>query len=140
LCSERRYKVYTKTGDKGSSSLYNGERRDKDDDFFMALGDTDELNATIGLAREYCAVAGVGITDQLVQLQSRLLDVGSSIATPIKTSSAEQLARVTFPAEITPQIEQWIDAMDEKLPPLKNFILPVSTGPSFDLLALRDER
>lgn len=50
----RRYKVYTKTGDGGSASLYNGERRPKEDQTFAALGDVDELNSALGVAREFC--------------------------------------------------------------------------------------
>lgn len=49
------YKVYTKTGDAGSSSLYNGERRPKEDRAFCALGDVDELNSALGAAREFCS-------------------------------------------------------------------------------------
>lgn len=120
----RRYRVYTRTGDKGESSLYNGERRTKDDEFFMALGDVDELNACIGLAREYGAVGSIGIEEQLVEIQSRLLDVGSAIATPRKSSRPEQLERALFSPDFTTQLEQWIDTMDDQLPPLKNFILP----------------
>lgn len=120
-----RYKVYTKTGDKGTTSLYNNERRPKDDAFFEALGDVDELNASIGLSREHCAALGVGIEAQLAEIQSRLLDAGSAIATPARSSRPEQLARAAFSSDITATLEGWIDAMEEALPPLKNFILPV---------------
>jgi ATP:cob(I)alamin adenosyltransferase len=131
-----RYKVYTKTGDKGTSSLFNGLRKPKDDDFFAALGDVDELNACVGLSREHCLASGVGIEGQLVEIQCRLLDVGSAIATPKLSSSQAQLERVKFNDAITASLETWIDAMDEELPPLKNFILPVrliSFSASFSL-------
>jgi ATP:cob(I)alamin adenosyltransferase len=120
-----RYKVYTKTGDGGSTSLYSGERRKKDDAFFHALGDVDELNAAIGLSREHCAPLGGELVGQLVEIQSRLLDAGSAIATPATSSRPEQLARAAFDTAITAHLEAWIDAMEEALPPLKNFILPV---------------
>ena len=48
-------KIYTKTGDKGMTSLYNGERLLKNSDYFAALGDVDELNSAIGLARGTCS-------------------------------------------------------------------------------------
>jgi cob(I)alamin adenosyltransferase len=123
--SSVRYKVYTKTGDGGSTSLYSGERRKKDDAFFHALGDVDELNAAVGLSREHCAPLGAGLETQLVEIQSRLLDAGSAIATPASSSRPEQLARAAFDGAITAHLEAWIDAMEEALPPLKNFILPV---------------
>lgn len=126
MCRSRRFRVYTRTGDKGTSSLYNGERRNKDDDVFEALGDVDELNASLGLAREFVAEGSVGIQDQLVWIQSRLLDVGSTIATPPDKAKPEVLARVAFPHAHAEQLEQWIDVMDDQLPPLSNFILPVS--------------
>lgn len=116
-------RVYTRTGDAGTTSLFNGERRSKDELYFAALGDVDELNAHLGLAREHCGLEGVGIEEQLVEIQSRLLDAGSAIATPQRSSSPERLLRTGFP-DHTAQLEGWIDAMDDTLPALKNFILP----------------
>ena len=61
---------------------------------------------------------------QLKEIQSRLLDVGSAVATPAETSSQHRRERVTFDAAATSRLEVWIDAMDEELPQLRNFILP----------------
>ncbi|KAK9818039.1 hypothetical protein WJX72_006084 [[Myrmecia] bisecta] len=120
-----RMRVYTKTGDKGSSSLYNGERRLKDDKVFHALGDVDELNSSLGMAREFAREQQLtAILPQLETIQSRLLDVGSAVATPTDTSSERKLQRVQFDAASTQALEDWIDAMDEQLPQLTNFILP----------------
>jgi len=117
-------KIYTKTGDQGTSSLYSGERRSKDDTVFAALGDVDELNSVIGVAREYAKAIDATLSDQLETIQSRLLDVGSAVATPIPSSSDSKLKRVSFTASSTPQLEKWIDQWDEQLPTLFNFILP----------------
>lgn len=76
--------VYTRTGDQGTSSLYNLQREEKDSKYFMALGDTDELNANLGLVRELCQKETLReLDDRLVLIQSRLLDIGSAIATPL---------------------------------------------------------
>lgn len=61
--------VYTRTGDKGKSSLFNGERRSKDDDIFNALGTVDELSSSIGVANHYCKKAGNGLEDKLVEVR-----------------------------------------------------------------------
>eukprot|EP00271_Cylindrocystis_brebissonii_P002058 TRINITY_DN12400_c0_g1_i1.p1 TRINITY_DN12400_c0_g1~~TRINITY_DN12400_c0_g1_i1.p1 ORF type:complete len:260 (+),score=36.67 TRINITY_DN12400_c0_g1_i1:43-822(+) len=123
--SSRRYKIYTKTGDKGTSSLYNGERRRKDDDVFEALGDVDELNSALGLAREHCVQQKLeDLCEQLAEVQSRLLDVGSAVATPLDTSGTHKVKRVEFDGESIARVEGWVDAMEETLPPLTNFILP----------------
>lgn len=61
---------------------------------------------------------------QLEGIQSRLLDVGSAVATPSDNSSEAKRQRVQFSASHTEDLESWIDTMDEELPPLKNFILP----------------
>lgn len=126
-------KIYTKTGDGGKSSLFNGERRSKNDDVFEALGTVDELNASIGLCYEYAQLADhQSIVSQLNIVQSTLLDLGSHIATP-KTSEAsdeKHLQRANFVAtELLATMEQDIDEMDKELPPLRNFILPVRLTP-----------
>ena len=61
---------------------------------------------------------------QLEEIQSRLLDVGSAVATPADGASQLRRERVTFDAGATAKLETWIDAMDEELPQLRNFILP----------------
>jgi cob(I)alamin adenosyltransferase len=127
-------KIYTKTGDGGTSSLFNGERRAKNDDVFEALGNVDELNASIGVCFEYSVLANhETISNHLNSIQSTLLDLGSHIATP-KTSEAsdeKHLTRAKFDAApLLTILEQDIDKMNEELPPLRNFILPVCFGPT----------
>ena len=130
--SSSKFKVYTKTGDAGSSSLFSGQRRSKDDLVFAALGDTDELNAALGMARAHCdmqqeAYPALEIfPPQFDTLQSRLLDLGSAVATPQSHANDAQLKRAAFDVDGKEalQLEEWIDVMDEELPPLRNFILP----------------
>lgn len=126
----RGMKVYTKTGDKGTSQLFSGERRPKDDAVFKALGDTDELNAHIGVAVEYSRAAqNAFLPDKLEQIQSRLFDVGACIATPLTTASQSKKNRAgAFDEANVSALEEWIDEMDASLPPLTNFILPSGGG------------
>lgn len=140
------FKIYTKTGDKGSSSLFNGERRRKDDLIFTALGDSDELNAALGVARAHCEVEGDGgnarallVVPHLSAVQSRVLDLGSAIATPRTQSSEARLERTAFDDDggSTLELEQWIDSMDTELPQLRNFILPGGGVPAASLHVAR---
>jgi cob(I)alamin adenosyltransferase len=117
--------LYTKTGDKGESSLFNGKRKPKDDAIFDALGTVDELNAHVGMSREFCKQVHNGLSDKLEIIQSRLLDIGACVATPIDTTTNEsKLKRVQFDEKHVSTLESWIDELDSQLPPLKNFILP----------------
>ncbi len=120
----KKIRVYTRTGDQGTSSLYNGERRPKTDIVFEALGDTDELGAAVGLAREHCKLNVFILDGMLEEIQSRLMDVGSAIATPLHSSSEAKIQRTAFGGEHTEKLEKEIDCLDSGLPPLKNFILP----------------
>ncbi|KAJ3327459.1 hypothetical protein HDU76_011771 [Blyttiomyces sp. JEL0837] len=123
---QRRFKVYTRTGDKGTSSLFNGERRAKDDLIFEALGTTDELNSHLGLAREFCEEANNGLATNIEKIQCLLQDIGSNIATPRTNASASKLEKTVFDEDgkLVTELESWIDDLDKDLPPLRNFILP----------------
>ncbi len=78
-----RMKIYTRTGDGGTSALFTGERRSKDDIIFESLGATDELSSHVGLARSLLPAAHPpGLSEQLLEIQCRLQDLGSVIATP----------------------------------------------------------
>lgn len=117
--------VYTRSGDKGTSSLYNGERRSKTDGVFQALGEQDELNACVGIAREHCHRSKNGLEDQLIEIQSRLFDLGAAVATPTTDrTSKDKLQYTALDPAFTDQLEQWIDELDAQLPPLTTFILP----------------
>jgi len=136
----------------GQSSLFNGERRHKDDPIFDALGSVDELNAAVGMAYVQCEAEYAGTTvdpsttpslgdkglgwllPQLKEIQMRLLDVGSLVATPLRTSPSERLNRVSFDGvSEANKLERYIDAMDAQLPPLTVFILPGGGAPSASL-------
>ncbi|KAF9903843.1 hypothetical protein EC991_003254 [Linnemannia zychae] len=116
--------LYTRTGDKGESSLYNGERRVKTDRIFEALGAVDELNSAIGIAHHYCRKSENGLAEQLIEIQCNLQDIGSNIATPRNDASETQLRNTAFDEGHIEKLEGWIDTLDYKLPPLRNFILP----------------
>jgi len=145
-----KFKVYTKTGDDGTSSLYNLERRKKSDLTFEALGDCDETNVAVGIARVHArdfflfnttnnnsdatTSADINCFDEdvlphLEIIQSRLLDVGSAVATPMtseKTKDGMKM-RCRFDESHVDAIESWIDAYEEELPALTNFLCPGGT-------------
>ncbi|KAJ3028092.1 UNVERIFIED_CONTAM: hypothetical protein HDU68_002477 [Siphonaria sp. JEL0065] len=119
-------KIYTRTGDKGTSALYTGERRPKDDAIFEALGNVDELSSYLGLAREFCDDTNNGLSENLEKIQCILLDVGANVATPRNSASEFKRNRTEFDVDgyLVMELEAWIDELDQSLEPLKNFILP----------------
>lgn len=121
-------RIYTRTGDGGSSALFTGERRAKSDLFFNALGTTDELSSHLGLAREFACEAGKSphpYEDELQRIQCLLQDVGSCIATPLSSARQSHLDQIpTLNKRHTVELEEWIDEYSTHLPPLENFILP----------------
>ncbi len=104
---------YTKNGDDGNTTLATGIRKPKSDIIFEAIGTLDELSSTIGISR-----AKLGQDEQLANIQKDLFEAGSIIAGYYKPAKADE-----FGARVQ-KLERWIDEIDEKLPQLKNFILP----------------
>ncbi|MDH5608646.1 MAG: cob(I)yrinic acid a,c-diamide adenosyltransferase [Cyclobacteriaceae bacterium] len=113
-------KIYTKTGDKGTTSLLGGKKVSKSDERIEAYGTVDELNSFIALLKDQEAV-DVRIKHQLYWVQEKLFTVGSILATA-PGFTGFKLPEITIQDVF--QIEQWIDHFEKKLPPLKNFILP----------------
>ncbi|MDT0509255.1 cob(I)yrinic acid a,c-diamide adenosyltransferase [Novosphingobium sp. MMS21-SN21R] len=113
-------KIYTRTGDDGTTGLVDGSRRVKFDARMQAIGDVDEANSTIGLA----AVAASDETARNLQrIQNDLFDLGADLATPGDDfTPSEMVLRVV--ASQVDWLEGAIDALNEGLPPLTSFILP----------------
>jgi len=112
------FKIYTKTGDKGKTSLWGGARVPKNHIRIESYGTIDELNSYLGVVCDQ--IENSKLRKQLLTVQHRLFSIGSILATDpskemptpdIKTSDVETL-------------ETWIDDLEKDLPPLKNFILP----------------
>lgn len=94
---------------------------------FHTLGHQDELNAVIGIASEHCIANKNGLHPMLNEIQSRLFDLGAAVATPVQNSSEEKVLYTKFAPQHTLKLEEWIDRLDAQLPPLTNFVVPVST-------------
>lgn len=113
-------RIYTKTGDDGTTGLFGGERVAKDSSRVEAYGTVDELNSVLGVAR--AEDAGPEIDDLLLQIQHDLFCLGAELAcAPGKESKLS--SRKIEEADIS-RLEQAIDAHEENLEPLRNFILP----------------
>jgi cob(I)alamin adenosyltransferase len=113
-------KVYTKTGDKGTTSLLGGTKVPKSNERIAAYGNIDELNAFIGLLHDQDQMPSA-IQDQLGWVQDRLFTLGSLLAVEPNFKGFE-LPQIHENDIIA--LEKWIDAFEEELPELKNFILP----------------
>lgn len=111
-------KLYTRGGDDGTTQLFGGKRVNKDDLRVETNGSIDELNSSIGLAR--CACIHEQVTVILRDVQDRLFELGTDLATPEGQSTA--MSRISGPHVKT--AEDQIDAVCQLLPELENFILP----------------
>jgi cob(I)alamin adenosyltransferase len=113
-------KIYTKTGDKGTTGLYGAERVGKDSLRVTAYGTVDEANASLGLARSLSEDAELDET--LAGLQNALFDLGADLATPLDSGYRQKIAPMDE-ADVA-RLEALIDRYTEGLEPLKAFILP----------------
>ena len=113
------FKIYTKTGDKGQTSLIGGTRIPKFDIRIEAYGTVDELNSYIGLIRDQAMEEHA--REILIEIQDRLFTIGSLLAAdPVKN-------KMTLPQIAESDIkllEEEMDAMDKQLPEMKSFVLP----------------
>ncbi|MBS4198454.1 cob(I)yrinic acid a,c-diamide adenosyltransferase [Bacillus sp. FJAT-49732] len=116
-------KIYTKTGDKGSTSLVYGDRVSKNDIRVEAYGTCDEANSMIGLALSYLAqIENTEIKEAASffhKVQTTLFHVGAELSTP-----AGKEVKWKLKEENVKELENVIDQWDKELPPLTNFILP----------------
>lgn len=113
-------KIYTRTGDDGTSGLVDGSRQRKDSARFEAIGAVDEANSAIGLA--VLAVAGDAAAS-LLRIQNDLFDLGADIATPGEDFVPSEMVLRIVPGQAR-WLEQAIDALNDNLAPLTSFILP----------------
>ena len=107
--------VYTKTGDKGDTSLANGARISKADARIEAYGTVDELNSWIGMLRVTVSGERLTVSEQLQWLQNKLFNLGAALS----LAPGEWITD----ADVH-QLEQWIDEMQAQVPRQKAFILP----------------
>ncbi|MGC2774394.1 MAG: cob(I)yrinic acid a,c-diamide adenosyltransferase [Bradyrhizobium sp.] len=116
-------RIYTRTGDDGTTALGNGERRPKYDLRVSAYGTVDETNAAIGVVRLHLSDAPE-IDAMLGLIQNDLFDLGADLAVPQREGKAERLRMV---ANQVDRLEHDIDALNERLSPLTSFVLPGGT-------------
>lgn len=151
--------IYTKTGDNGTTSLYDGTRHAKNSIYFDCLGDIDELNSNLGLLKAYfkdlqsdlglynppgaggifyktekCLDSGKYyewfiMCDIITDIQCRLMDISSFIATPPPNNPTESLVlewikKIEFKEEEVVNLEKLMDKIDSYLPKITNFVVP----------------
>lgn len=118
-------KIYTRTGDQGTTGLFGGGRVPKDDIRVEAYGDVDELNAVIGVARSVEMMPR--IDEVLVPIQRDLFAIGALLATPDRDKMAQHLEKARIDEGRIAELEHAIDQGDAELEPLKAFIIPGGT-------------
>lgn len=123
----KKAKVYTRTGDKGTTGLVSGNRISKADSRIDLYGELDELNSRVGVGVSYLAIdlEFKNVVDFLHHIQSAIFDLGSNLACEVENRAKYKLPQISD--EYISDIEHEIDRMDGELDPLKSFILPGGT-------------
>ena len=117
-------RIYTRTGDDGTTALGSGERRPKYDLRIAAYGTVDETNAAIGIVRLYLKEAR-DLDAMLGLIQNDLFDLGADLAVPAREGKAERLRMLSSQVE---RLERDIDNVNAQLSPLTSFVLPGGTA------------
>jgi cob(I)alamin adenosyltransferase len=121
-------RIYTRTGDDGTTALGSGERRPKHDLRIGAYGTVDETNAAIGIVRLHLSdasgLAASGLDAMLGLIQNDLFDLGADLAVPQREGKAERLRMLSTQVE---RLEHDIDSLNTRLAPLTSFVLPGGT-------------
>ena len=118
-------KIYTKTGDAGTTGLFGGGRVAKDDIRVEAYGDVDELNAVLGMVRSVEIMPR--IDEVILPIQRDLFAIGALLATPDREKMAQHLQKARIDERRIAELEQAIDDAESELEPLRAFILPGGT-------------
>jgi cob(I)alamin adenosyltransferase len=124
-------RIYTKTGDDGTTSLGDMSRTSKNDPRLEAYADVDEANSTIGVALALGGITDETIIKLLVRIQNDLFDVGADLCTPVIDNPPHEPLRV-LESQVT-YLEEQIDFYNADLEPLRSFVLPSGT-PAASLL------
>jgi cob(I)alamin adenosyltransferase len=119
-------RIYTKTGDDGTTSLGDMSRTSKNDPRLEAYADVDEANSTIGVALSLGAISKETVKTLLIRIQNDLFDVGADISTPVIDEPKVEPLRVT--EDQISYIESQIDLYNEDLAELRSFVLPSGTA------------
>ncbi|MBA8881589.1 cob(I)yrinic acid a,c-diamide adenosyltransferase [Phyllobacterium myrsinacearum] len=125
-------KIYTKTGDDGTTGLGSGDRRLKHDLRVQAYGTVDEANSCVGLARIHTEKDFPTIDAMLARIQNDLFDLGADLATPDTGEKLEYEPLRIVDSQVV-RIETDIDLLNEKLAPLRSFVLPGGSAASATL-------
>jgi cob(I)alamin adenosyltransferase len=116
-------KLYTRTGDTGETSLFDGTRVRKDDLRVAAYGDVDELNAWLGLVRTALGSEAADVSTAILQIQRDLFALGAQLADPADRI-ADRVVKAALGDVDVERLERLIDRFDGETPPLRRFILP----------------